>query len=103
METIKYCLRNNNTCVMELIIIYANNGETPKLNTPFTFFGISPLLAYSPCVWTMYCRYRKRSKSSTTRTSISSWFLIIKNEANNDNPESTDTSSTDRDDTSRTY
>ena len=30
METIKYFLRNNNKCVMALIMIYENNGEKPK-------------------------------------------------------------------------
>ena len=30
MKTIKYCLTNKNTCVMELIMIYENNGEIPK-------------------------------------------------------------------------
>ena len=27
METIKYCLRKNNTCVVAIIIIYENNVE----------------------------------------------------------------------------
>ena len=39
---------------------------------------------------------------STTRTSISSWIYIIKNEANYDNPETTDNSRTGKDDMSRT-
>ena len=30
METIKDCLRNNNTCVMALIMFYENNGLKPK-------------------------------------------------------------------------
>ena len=29
-ETIKYCLRNKNTCVMEVIMFYENNGLKPK-------------------------------------------------------------------------
>ena len=31
MENIKYCLRNNNTCVMALIMFYENNGEIQKI------------------------------------------------------------------------
>ena len=30
METVKGCLRENNTCVMALIIIYEKDGETPE-------------------------------------------------------------------------
>ena len=30
METIKYFLRNKNTCVMALIMFYDNNGIKPK-------------------------------------------------------------------------
>ena len=30
METIKDCLRNNNTCVMAIITIYDNNGGNAK-------------------------------------------------------------------------
>ena len=30
IETIKYCLIKKNTCVMELIMSYENNGEIPK-------------------------------------------------------------------------
>ena len=30
METIKYCLRKNNTCVMALIFMNDNNGVKPK-------------------------------------------------------------------------
>ena len=31
METIKYCLRNNNRCFMVLIMFYENNGLKPKI------------------------------------------------------------------------
>ena len=30
METIKYCLRRNKTCIMALIMFYENNGERPE-------------------------------------------------------------------------
>ena len=30
MEIIRYCLKNENTCVMALITIYDNNGENTK-------------------------------------------------------------------------
>ena len=32
METIRDCLKNKNTCVIELIIFYENNGVKPKIN-----------------------------------------------------------------------
>ena len=31
METIKNCMRKNNTCVMALIVMYENNGDIPKI------------------------------------------------------------------------
>ena len=42
IKTIKYCLINKNTCVMELIMIYENNGEIPK-----TFYIVLSFVVYS--------------------------------------------------------
>ena len=30
METIRGCMKNNNTCVIALIMFYENNGVKPK-------------------------------------------------------------------------
>ena len=30
METIRYCIRKKNTCVIAIIMFYENNGEKPK-------------------------------------------------------------------------
>ena len=42
METIKYFMRQNNTCVMALMIIYENNGEIQK-----TFYRVFSCVVYS--------------------------------------------------------
>ena len=42
MKIIKDCLRENKTCVMDLIMIYENNGEIPK-----TMYIVLSFVVYS--------------------------------------------------------
>ena len=54
METIKYFMRKNNTCVMALMIIYENNGEIQKhfIECSVVLFILSYKIMF---VFTIYC------------------------------------------------
>ena len=56
METIKYCLRNNNICVMAQIMFHQNNGLKPKkVNRVFSYVLYS-LIEYYVCIDYISCQ-----------------------------------------------
>ena len=68
METIKDCLRKINTCVMALIIIYENNGETSNKVYILLSCVVYYLIYNYACIYYLPCQSKVLSFVSSKTT-----------------------------------
>ena len=78
METIKDCLRNNNTCVMALILIYENNGEKPKKVYRLLSCVVYSLIENYVCIDILSCQSKTSISISSKPTFEQKSFNILR-------------------------